>query len=55
MGKKSRKKSLAQKMADVNVLGDGNLLNVKPSDVLMESFKDYDEKEKTYEGEKNNT
>ncbi len=40
---KDEKKSLTQRMAEANVLGDGNLVNVKPSDVLIKTFEDYDE------------
>ncbi len=40
---KDKKKSLMQRLAEVDVLGDGNLVNVKPSDVLIKSFEDYDE------------
>jgi|GEM_PF-2332069 len=38
MNNKENKKPLFERLSDVNILGDGNLFNIKPSDVIIKSF-----------------
>ncbi|MDK2801672.1 MAG: hypothetical protein PWP27_1390 [Clostridiales bacterium] len=45
MEEKKSKKSLVQRIVEANILGDGNLVNVKPSDVLIQSFEAYGSEE----------
>ncbi|NLY43437.1 MAG: hypothetical protein GX066_05620 [Clostridiaceae bacterium] len=51
MKKKNDKKTLAQRIVEANVLGNGNLMSVTPSDVLSKSFEVYSNEELTEENE----
>lgn len=45
MKEKDPNKSFSQRMAKVDVLGDGNLYTVNPSDVLIKTFEKYGNQE----------
>ena len=53
MKKKNNKKTLVQRIAEANVLGDGNLVSVTPADVLIKSFEAYGNEELVEDNEDN--
>ncbi|MBZ4646133.1 MAG: hypothetical protein PWR27_1731 [Petroclostridium sp.] len=45
MKPRDEKKTLAQRIVEANVLGDGNLVSISPADVLVKSFEAYGNEE----------
>ena len=46
MDKKPKNKPFTQRMAEVDILSDGNLLNVNQSDMVIENLKEHAQVEK---------